>query len=81
MKHQVKKVLTQKERIAEELFSISKDVTEEDRKAFLEKKEISAATISAYLNRKVSNAVLGLEMLVFFRKEIEKREEILKNTK
>lgn len=71
-------MLSQKERINAELSALSINVTEEDRKEFMKEfKFRSPTTVSEYLNGKVGSVNTGLKMLVFFKKKIEEREEIL----
>lgn len=76
MSNKIKKE-SQKDRIARQLYEISKDVTEDDRKEYLKLGKGSVTTLSLYMNRKVANSDLALEMLEFFQKRIEEREKVL----
>lgn len=71
------KDFTQKERIANLLVEINKDVTESDRASFMDEKKISRVSLSRYMNGKVRNVDLALEMLLFFQKKIADRENLI----
>lgn len=73
------KTLTQKDRFAEELLSISADVTENDRKEFMKKYKKGTTMVSNYLNGKVANVDIAATMLLFFRGKIEKRNQVLQS--
>ena len=78
MKTKVKN-LTQKDRFAAELLSISPDVTENDRKEFMKKHKKGVTMVSNYLNGKVANVDIATKMLLFFREKIEQRNNVLQN--
>lgn len=71
------KDFTQTALFAAELLAISVDVTEKDRKDYMEKYNRGATTVSNYLNGKVSNADTAAEMLVFFREQIAERNKLI----
>lgn len=72
-----KKNVMQVEEFAEALKSIAKDVSTDDKKKFIEKHGGSEATISRYLNGEVKDTGIAYKLLVFFKKEINKRNAIL----
>lgn len=68
---------TQTDLFAEELLSISTDVTEKDRKEYMRKFNRGATTVSNYLNGKVADADTAAQMLVFFRARIAERDKLI----
>lgn len=68
---------TQAALFAAELLSISADVTEKDRKEYMDKYKRGATTVSNYLNGKVFNVDTAAEMLVFFRAQIAERNKLI----
>jgi len=71
------KDLTQAALFAAELKAIAADVTEKDRKKFMEKFNKGATIVSNYLNGKVANADTAADMLVFFRAQIAERNKLI----
>jgi len=62
---------------AEALKSIAADVSANDKKNFISKNGCSEATISRYLKGDVKDTSIAYKLLVFFKKEIQKRNSIL----
>lgn len=62
---------------AAELLSIAPDVTENDRKKYMNEFNRGATTVSNYLNGKVANADTAAQMLVFFRGQIAERNKLI----
>ena len=69
---------SQRERLNIELFRISVDVTEQDRKAFMKEYSFTQPVVSSYLNGKVASVETAIKMLTFFTKKIQEREKIIK---
>lgn len=62
---------------AEALKAIAPNVAVDDKKKFIEKHGGSEATISRYLNGEVKDTGIAYKLLVFFKKEIAKRNAVL----
>lgn len=71
------KEISQKEKIAALLIELNKNVTEKDRADFMAEKKITNVTLSHYMNGRVANVDLAMEMLLFFRNKIEEREKLI----
>lgn len=72
------KVLTLKQRFAEQLKAIKGEITEKDRGDYLELSDIAKSTLSTYLNGNVYDLDRAADMLKFFSARIKKREQLLK---
>lgn len=72
--------LTQRQRLEGELKEISADVTRGDKQAYHDEKGVSKSKISQYLNGQVQDNDAAIEMLVYFRARIAKRDEVLNST-
>jgi hypothetical protein len=64
---------------AEKLAKLQNKITAEDRKGAMAEYDISYVTVSRYLNGKGANLVLGISLLNFFIKQINKRAKDLKS--
>lgn len=69
---------TQLERVSQELAGLNADITEQDRKEYMETSGASRTLLSNYMNCKAYNLDKAIEMLLFFRKKIEEREKLIK---
>ena len=74
------KKLTSKEVLSRELKTVSACVTAKDRADFMRVKNVSASKLSMYLNGKVWDEDVALEMLKYFRRKIEKRQVAISKT-
>ncbi len=72
-----KKDFPQRALFGEELKAIAVDVTEKDRKDYMERFGRGATTVSNYLNGKVADADTAAQMLVFFRHQIGERNKLI----
>lgn len=72
--------LTTKQVLSKELKNISTSVTAKDRADFINAKNVSPSKLSMYLNGKVWDEDVALEMLVFFQKKINKRLLVVSKT-
>jgi len=73
------KQLTQRERLQQELVKIAPNVTSKDKQDLVNEYGISVYTISKYLRGEVLNIDTATDMLVFFRKRVNEREEKINN--
>jgi hypothetical protein len=62
-----------KNKCGRELKAISKQLEPEDRKKAMAEFNISYVTVSRYSSGKVANAVLGINLLNFFKKRVRRR--------
>jgi len=69
--------LSQRERVRQELMQISDNVTDEDKRQFIDIHHLTPTTISAYLKGDQSRLETGLKMLLFFRQRIQEREKLI----
>lgn len=71
------KELTQKERLGVELNSLKKDITTGDRQAALDNLNCTESKLSNYLNGRVADNDEAVKMILFFRKRIEDRDQLI----
>lgn len=65
------------ERIADQLFEIKSRINARDREDAARELRKSIYSVNNYLNRRVYDEVLGLELLRFFKERIAQRENVL----
>lgn len=68
---------SQKDKVTRMLIDLAINVTREDRVEFVEMFPVSEATISNYLNGRVSSLDTAFKMLQYFQKKIDEREKVI----
>ena len=71
------KLTMQVDEFAVALQNISADVSADDKKKFISTNGGSESTISRYLKGEVKDTGIAYKLLVFFKKEIQKRNDVL----
>ena len=71
--------LTQLERTNEELAKLNENITEQDRKDYMDLTGVSRTLLSNYMNNKAYNLDRAIDMLVYFRAKVEEREKVLRS--
>jgi hypothetical protein len=71
------KILTNKQLLSSDLIKLSNHITAADRAAFMAIKKASKSKLSCYLNGKVYDEDVALDMIRFFKKRIEKRNKAI----
>ena len=73
------KDLTNAENLKVKMLAIKDEVTTADRKAYIEISNCTPATVSNYLNGRISDTDTALYMLLFFKNRIQAKKNVLAN--
>ena len=69
--------ISQAHALSKELKRVSQNVTPKDREEAKDQLKLSRSTISHYLNGKVRDSDTAVELILFFKKQIAKRDLVL----
>lgn len=69
-----KQVIEQRKQLQDKLIELNKLITKEDRRAYIEKFNITQGNLSLYMNGKVYDLEKALQMVEFFKERIHARK-------